>query len=53
MELSQCHEPGCAGFDVTLMCRSNAAWSVTGRSKLTTTGMPTPTVSPSSGATDG
>ena len=35
------------------MCFSNAAWSVTGTSKVTITGMPTPTVSPCSGATDG
>ena len=33
------------------MCFSNMARSVTGRSKVTTTGIPTPTVSPSSGAT--
>jgi hypothetical protein len=32
---------------------SNAALSLTGRSKLTITGMPTPTVSSASGATDG
>ena len=35
------------------MCFSNAALSVTGTSKVTITGMPTPTVSPCSGATDG
>ena len=35
------------------MCCSNEARSVTGTSKLTMTGMPTPTVSPASGATEG
>jgi hypothetical protein len=34
------------------MCFSMAARLVTGMSNVTTTGMPTPTVSPSSGATE-
>ena len=42
-----------AGVLVTVMCFSMAARSVTGTSKVTMTGMPTPTVSPSSGATEG
>ena len=53
LSLSQCQEPGCAGVLVTFMCFSNDARSVTGTSKVTITGMPTPTVSPSSGATTG
>ena len=53
VSLSQCQVPGWAGVGSTVMCFSNAAWSVTGTSKVTTTGMPTPTVSPASGATDG
>ena len=53
LSLIQCHEPRCAGVDVTSMCFSKAALSVTGTSKVTITGMPTPTVSPCSGATDG
>jgi len=53
VSLSQCHEPAWAGFAVTVMCFSNDALSVTGTSKVTITGMPTPTVSPASGATDG
>ena len=48
--LSQYHEPRWAGWLVTAMCFSKVARSVTGRSKVTITGMPTPTVSPSSGA---
>ena len=50
--LSQRQEPGCFGVLVTVMCFSMAARSVTGTSKVTITGMPTPTVSPSSGATE-
>ena len=41
------------GRAVTDMCFSIEALSVTGTSKVTITGMPTPTVSPCSGATDG
>ena len=53
VELTQRQEPACFGVAVTVMCFSNAALSVTGRSKVTMTGMPTPTVSPCRGATDG
>ena len=53
VSLSQCQVPACAGVEVTVMCFSNAALSVTGTSKVTITGMPTPTVSPGSGATEG
>ena len=53
MSLSQCQVPGCSGAVVTCMCFSMVARSVTGTSKVTITGMPTPTVSPGSGATEG
>ena len=42
-----------AGCAVTFIRRSNAARSVTGTSNDTMTGIPMPTVSPCSGATDG
>ncbi len=38
---------------VTVMCRWMAFLFVTATSKVTITGMPTPTVSPLSGATEG
>ena len=53
VSLIQCQVPGCCGVEVTSMCFSNAARSVTGTSNVTITGMPTPTVSSASGATDG
>ena len=52
MSLIQCHEPGWRGVEDTDMCFSIEALSVTGTSKVTITGMPTPTVSPCSGATE-
>ena len=53
LSLSQYQLPGCCGVEVTDMCFSKLARSVTGTSKLTITGIPTPTVSPASGATEG
>ncbi|MDT4886142.1 hypothetical protein FQZ97_1224560 [compost metagenome] len=53
VSLTQRHEPFWAGVAVTFMWRSKLALSLTGRSKVTMTGMPTPTFSPCSGATDG
>jgi hypothetical protein len=53
VSLSQCQVPGWLGVELTVMCFSMEALSVTGTSKVTMTGMPTPTVSPASGATDG
>ena len=41
------HEPGWAGTDVTVILRWKPALSCTGTSKVTTTGMATPTVVPS------
>ena len=51
--LSQCQEPRCWGTLVTVRCFSIEARSVTGTSKVTMTGMPTPTVSPARGAIEG
>ena len=53
LSLIQLQVPCWAGADVTCMLRSKAALSVTGMSKVTITGMPMPTVSPSRGATEG
>ncbi len=53
VSLIQFQAPGCFGVDSTFMCRSNVALSVTGMSNVTMTGIPTPTVSLASGATDG
>jgi hypothetical protein len=49
VSLTQRHEPCWTGVVATFMCRSKLALSATGRSKVTITGMPMPTVSPCSG----
>ena len=49
---SQYQEPAWAGVVVTVIFFSKLALSTTGRSKRTTTGMPTPTLPPSRGDTD-
>ena len=53
MSLIQCQVPTAFGEDVTVICCSNAARLLTGMSKVTMTGMPTPTVSFWSGVTLG
>ena len=53
LSVIQCHDARCAGVDLTTMCFSKAALFWTATSKVAITGMPTPTVSPCSGATDG
>jgi hypothetical protein len=44
LSLTQCHEPFWAGCETTWRLFSMAAWSVTGTSNFTITGIPTPTV---------
>jgi hypothetical protein len=50
---SQLQVPACSGVEVTCRFFSNAARSATGRSKFSTTGIPTPTLLPSAGRTVG
>ena len=53
VEEIQCHEPACCGWEVTAHVALEALRGpAPGTSKVTTTGIPTPTVSPFSGATE-